>query len=829
MNRFTLGKEFIFLKFLFFVVLLACMFWIFPQERVWQQDQQDQEEGSTGSTVFLQDYLKEYEGKTIREIRYEGLSETSENFVQGNIQLEEGGVFLYEDLRRNFQNLNEIGFFERISIEGHLEEEQLVLTFFFVELPKVETLVIQGEKRVKDREIISVMRIKSGNVYREEDLLKDQESILKLYREKGFEEAVVQIRSREGGPTKEVNVIVEISEGTKSFIESIRIIGTREIDPDDLYAVMRTKESTLLRKGQPLDEFKLLEDQKRMEQFLKNKGYWQGRVQFVRRSRGVVYFGEQKDPEEGFSVLIEVEEGPQFTMGDLSFRGNRLFKIEEFGKLIQMETGEIYRDDLFQQDLQRIRELYYNRGYVQLSLIPNYRADEENSRLNIDVELVEGEQVHVRRIRIRGNEKTRNWVIDRELRIFEGELFNFEKVQNSVNRIRRTQFFGSVFPNTIPTEEDALVDLDFNVVEQRTGTISFGFSYGFLTGFSVFEEIVERNFLGTGWKLRHRGEFGERILSVEVGTSTFWLLPYVPVTFDTSFRFFQGTQSAVFSLDSNFVESGKNYTYKYQSFDLDFTFGYFLIDFLQIFTGYAFTFSRAYSISNFSLENVDNNSFRGLALYRDLEAGLGGKYLTKISQNLGVSFDNRDLPLNTRKGMRIRGIWTYTGGIYSGDSHWIKWNNDFSFYFNPFWQIVFASFFSYEVLFNQFGGEFEIRDVDRLRFNGISELRGWRTLATDDVVSEGGKIALSQEIRFPIFTEILWGVLFMDAGDVSRKRPSFPDHIHYYSLGFGFRFNIAFFPLRFYFAKKADYNVSQRNKFYFHPGFEVVFTAGGSF
>ncbi len=779
---------------------------------------------------FSQSRYKKYEGKIIYDIRFKGLINTNKDLVIGRMTIKKGAKFSYKKLITNFRDIEELNFFEKITVQVDKKgANQVIITFIFVELPKVGAIAIEGENEIEEKDIINVMTLKPGIVYKDSDLAKDEKNIFRLYRQRGFEGTTIQIRKRSGGNKKLVNIIVQVQEGKEVYLESVKIIGTKTIDPDDLYDKMLSKESTLLRGGQILDSRKLAFDRYIIEKYLKDHGHWLGRVKSIRKKKDFLHPEDPDDQTKGFFILIEIEEGPIFKMGKVTITGHKVFKNKDLYPLIKSKEGDIFNYSKLKKDLNEIKKLYTKRGYIQLQIIPTPIVDEKNLIINWNIELIEGEKVHIEQIRIIGHEKTKIWVIDRELRIFEGEIYNSEKITRSKQKILNTQLFSRADPVTEPGSDDGLINLFFRVNEQRTGLITVGAGFGTLRGFSVFEEVTEKNFMGTGWALRERVEVGQRRTNLELGASTRWLFPYVPISFNFTFRFLRDLVNASFSLDPGFVQSNVFYTYVFKAIEVDIAFGYQVSENWSIFTGFLVSFSKANDPSNFALNNVDSTTIRGRSLAADLQAGLTGNFLVKLSQRLGFVYDTRDFTLNPRNGWQITGIFHYTGGVYGGDSQWIRLENRYAFYINPVWDLVFASFANFIVNSKQFDGNFQIRDVDRLRFDGLNELRGWRTFTRDEVVGRGGKISLIQEIRFPLFEEILWGVLFADAGNVTDTLGTLPPSLHFYSFGFGFRVQIPLIPIRLYFAKRADFNVTTPNRFVFRNGMDVVFTVGGFF
>ena len=800
------------------VILWAMMYLIYSMSIVMGQGLGEGLDGEVGEE------LSNLEGLQILEIKLEGLSKMSEEYVIGNLNIKVGEELNLEGLREDFNRLEELGYFENIEIRGErFVEDGVKIVIRFKELPRIGVLVIEGEDEVEEAEIIEVITLKTGNIYRAEELMMNENKILELYWSKGLVGTNVRITSR-GGSDKEVNVIIDIDEGKEVYIESIRIIGTKNLDPDDIYDVIRLKESTLLRGNQVFNEDILKEDRRRIEQYLKTQGYWLGQVNSVRIKKDTIR------GEEGFILVIEIEEGDQFRLGGLEIRGNQYFSFEELRVQIELEEGDIYNDLIYRMGIRKIQEMYFNKGYIQMKAVSNHRVNEEERILDVELELIEGEKMHIEIINIIGLEGTRPWVVDRELRIYEGELFNYNKIKKSVNRIKNTRYFSTIDIQPRLGSDSGLSSLDFELTSQKTTTsLSFGAGYGQVGGFSIYQEGEERNFLGTGWLIQEKFELGSGLLKIELGASTRWLLPYLPLTFDVALRYSKDRINSRYSLKKDFVKSGKIYRYDWKAIEFDMIFGYYLTDEFLLYKGFLLSFAKSYGPYQFKLEDIDNKTVRGRSLYNDLKFGLEGSFLSKISHRFGFVYDTRDLVLNTMEGLRLKGAWTFTG-LYAGNSRWISWENSYAFYVNPVWKIVFATFASYKMLFDPLSGGFEIRDSDRLRFNGLSELRGWSTSTDqDDIVGLGTKLSLIQEIRFSIFGDILWGVFFADTGDVTDSRPGFPLGFRYWSFGFGFRLQMPVLPLRLYFAKLADYDVTKEDSFDFKRGFKVVFTVGGTF
>ncbi len=777
--------------------------------------------------VFLTSYSfsqdkNQFDGKIVKDIKLKGLINTSKDLIIARLNFNKGDKFNSNTIKETFKDFHGLGLFKKISVDVEPDGNKVVVIFTFDELPKVEAVVIEGSDDISEKDIIGVMILKPGNIYENSSIIEDEKNITELYKKHGFDGSIIQVRARKGANVKLVNVIVTIQEGKEVFIESIKIIGTKTLDPDDIYDQILSRESTVFRGGEVFDPDKLVADRERIVQYLKNNSFWDGKVKSVKIRKELVYPNEQGNTEKGYFIVIEIEEGHKYTMGEINFSGNTIFNSKQLNEHIKIKKGNPYNDSKLKQGLRKITEEYNNIGYIQALITPNPIVDKKKYILNWEIEIIEGEKVHIESIRISGNDKTKIWVVDQELEIFEGEMYNFKKIKKSVNNLKNTQFFGNININPEPGSDDGLVSLNFKVEEQRTGIISAGVGYGTVAGFSVFEEVTEKNLFGTGWRISERIEVGEKQFSINIGTSTRWLIPYIPILFSANVKYIQNKVNAYYSIDPNKVKN-KEYTYKRRAFEVDLNIGYAFHDYWTVSNGWLVSITKAESPTNFTINDLDSNTVRGRSLYEDLTAG---RYLIKVTHRIGLIFDTRDLHINTRNGVKINAFISYTGGFYQGDSHWIKIENSYAFYINPVWELVLAFFASYEIMFKQFDGKFSVRDYDRLRFDGLNELRGWRQSTKEEVVGQGGKLSFSFEIRFPIFKEILWGVLFADAGDVTDEIASFPASINHFSFGFGFRIHIPLIPIRLYFAKLGEI---KNKKFSFRDGIEAVFTVGGYF
>nr|BBA20435.1 outer membrane protein assembly factor [uncultured spirochete] len=545
------------------------------------------------------------------------------------------------------------------------------------------------------------------------------------------------------------------------------------------------------------------------------KGHYLGEVKFIK-------IVQEKD---GFSLLIEIDEGPQFKIGNIILNNfNLLLSNEKFLKIFKIKKGDIFNNELINFYKHKIKEFYHEKAYLQAQINFNYIVNEDDLSIDIEVNIVEGNPIHIRHIEIINNDTTKFHIIDQELEIFEGELFNSKKIRSSIINLNNTRFFSFINPIIQPTNYENLIDLKLDIKEERTGLITLGLTYNPEESVGGNLNYNQPNFLGSGWNVSIKLSGSQRSANVDLGGSTKWLLPYMPLQFDTNIGY-HFRKAKVNSLIKKYLyDKDKNYEYTHHDFSLNIQFGYPIIKQVILYTGTAFSI---YHLSNptFLLSYLDNSK-RSYRLKKDLSLLENKSFFFKISLFFGFLYDIRDLKVNTLNGVFLDNRFTLTGGIFYGDSHWIKYRSYSSFYYNPFWKIVLSLHIRYETLFKQFTGQFEVRDKELLSFQYASEIRGWNTYTNNSIKSAGSKISLSLEKKIPLFQKLLASILFFDLGDIGEKAPSFPTQIRYYSFGFGFEIQIPGigYPLLFFFAKRFDYNISKPGDVYLHNSFDLIFS-----
>ncbi len=484
------------------------------------------------NTITLFSYT-EYQGYTIKAIRFEGLKFYTPENLKDNMQSTEGQPFSPYYINKDFKRIYSLGAFKDIKMYVQkAQDNQVVITFKVNEYPKIDEVIFEGVDELSDSDVSDVMRLREDSHYNPAYIPRDRKEIIKLYKEKGFLYTRVSFKMEKSDEPNKVVLKVVLNEGEKILIEQITIYGTKNLDKSEVKKIMENSETTLLGGDQTYSEHKKKSDIQRVLSYARWKGYLFARV--VRYDVKIDWVDPEFKDKRGYYIEVEIEEGEKWKMGKITFKGNKLFTSRELRGLMQIKQGDTYDELKFKKSLQAIYDSYRTQGYIytKITIIETY--DRKNNVVSFLFDIFDGDRAHIETIIFRGNTKTKSYVLDRELRIWEGEVFNIARINVSKFLLNRLGYFKKVDMDIRPSSEEGLVDLIFTVEPQRTGMISFGGGYGTLSGFTIFTEVSEKNFLGRGYTISARGEYGQYTKELRLSWSSRYLTRYLPISWGVS-------------------------------------------------------------------------------------------------------------------------------------------------------------------------------------------------------------------------------------------------------------------------------------------------------
>ena len=404
-----------------------------------------------------------------------------------------------EDLRRIW----EMGYFSDARADLEQTPRGPVLVFTVTEKPRIDDVRVEGSDAVSMGDITEAMSSKTGDVLNDRVLADDLQKITELYRKKGYYLADVtyEVQERSGGAS--AVLLLRVNEGNKLYIKEVSIEGLEQEDPDDLAGKLSLKTRGLLSwitGSGVLKEEELERDSQLLQATLVNKGYIDARV----AAPEVVY-----DPD-GIRVIFRVREGDRYKLGEVGFSGDLIDTREKLlaqTKLDDLaEDGEYFNLETMQEDIKKLTDFYGDYGYafadIGVETIPRH---EDGAFVDVTYTLNPRERVYVRRVEVEGNNKTRDNVILRELRLADGQPFSGWALRRSVERLDKLRYFDEVNPQLVPTGNPGEVDLKVGVKEGNTGSINVGFGYSTYDKFGIAGGISEANLFGQGYYLGLQG------------------------------------------------------------------------------------------------------------------------------------------------------------------------------------------------------------------------------------------------------------------------------------------------------------------------------------
>jgi len=437
--------------------------------------------------------------------------------VQGNERVQDETVIAYVtvvpgrsfgagDIDDSLKALYATGLFADVNIF----QSGSVLVVKVTENPIIYKVSFEGNDKYKDDILLSQVQSKPRTVLTRAKVQADTQLILEMYRHKGRYRATVEPKIIEL-PQNRVNLVFEINEGDKTGVARITFIGNKAFSDGRLRDVIKTRESGLLswlRTTDTYDPNRLHADQEALRQYYFRHGYADFRI--------VSAVADLDRERNTFFVTFTLEEGEQYTVGDVSVQSSLAeVNSEDLQREVRTDTGDTYDSTEVEKTMEDIVLEVSRRGYAFAEVRPRGERDYENHIINIVYEVEEGPRVYVERIEIRGNTRTRDYVIRRELDFAEGDAFNRVLIDKAKRRLKRLDYFKDVQISTQRGGSSDRVVVIVEVEEQATGELSFGAGYSTSEGVIGDISLTERNFLGRGQFVRAAVGGGENSRTYE--------------------------------------------------------------------------------------------------------------------------------------------------------------------------------------------------------------------------------------------------------------------------------------------------------------------------
>jgi len=689
----------------------------------------------------------------INSIKVQGSKTMSPETIVGILQTRTGEEVSPDVLRRireDVKELYKLGQFSSIQVDSSGSAEGIQLTFIMEEWPKVSEITLNGNAEISNGKIKDALTIAPGRSLSGKLLYENESKIISLYKKKGYYLAQVNSEAPEDSMGT-VKLAFNIHEGKKIAVDEIDIIGNRRVSDREIKKQMKIK------KGKRFDDDYFDGDLKAVFDHYRQNGFLNAKI--------ISSGKELNEDKSGLIVRIELEEGPQFRVGQTSARiqshekFEQLFTEKEVLAELTLEEGDIFSEAAFEESLWLVNKIYSDKGRVFVDIKSDLEYNSQEEIVNIEFIISEGGLAYIEKTIINWvsetsdePHKTKEYVVRRELDrydIKEGELFSYQNISDARRKIitlgpfirgANPQPQLSIEPD--PEDGSQRVTINFDIEESRqSGMFSIAGGYGSEGGVFGALDIWDENILGRAWRLHLRGEIGTRERRTgSLSFSTPWIFN-TPTSLGISIYSRRRSSSGGYYPDQD-----EQSLYRDESVGGSITIGRPLTRQIDLSIGLRNDDVSYRELMGDTWEEIYKGKTRSIKLILDRDTR---QFITSM-------FDPNSGTYNT--------FSTEYSGL--GGDKFQKYLTESSIFIPTWWKLVLV----FHMRTGYITGEYPT--IEKLRYErfylgGIDSIRGYDRYSIVPLGYEdkgGNQMAmLNVEYRFPI-TDMLRGLIFFDAG-----------------------------------------------------------------
>lgn len=593
----------------------------------------------------------------VSSIDVRGNTRVDSGTIRNTLGISPGQNFSSDDVDEAVKRLFATGLFSDVRVN----QVGSTLVVQVSEYQTVNQVLFQGNSKLKDAQLAGAVQTKPRSPFNRAQVDADVELIREAYGKIGRDEATVTPQIVDLGQNR-VNVVFEINEGDRTKIAEVNFEGNTAFSDRRLAQVVSTKRSSYLSflfRDDVYDEDRMRADEEALRRFYFNRGYADFQVVSATGTRNA---------DNSYTVNFVVEEGQRYRFGNISVEST-IAEIDanELNSVVETREGDWYSAKEVEDSIIALTETVAGRGYAFAQVTPRGDRNLENNTISVVYSIDQGTRAYVERIEIRGNERTRDYVIRREFDISEGDAFNQVMVQRAKRRLERLDYFERVEIATAPGSAADQVVLVVDVVEKSTGEFAIGAGYstgGETSGPSAEGSITERNFLGRGQFIRLSAGGGENSQDF---------------MFSFTEPYFLGSRIAA---GFDIYRSTRQYNY-YESEATGGTIRFGLPITENISTQLAYNYSvEEYSYRDRCDDDGDRNEPGGeigdCGLSNAIHEAIAQGDWVKSSVSGSLVYNTIDDMKNPHSGFYITGVAEYAG--LGGDAEWLKLTARGSYY-----------------------------------------------------------------------------------------------------------------------------------------------------
>jgi len=689
-----------------------------------------------------------------------------------------------------------------------------------VENPVINRVAFEGNKKVKDEQLAAEVQSKSRGTLSRPMVQADALRITEIYRRSGRYDVRVDPQMIQQ-PNNRVDLVFVITEGEKTGVKSVEFIGNHAFSSYRLKDVIKTHESnwlSFLSSGDVYDPDRVEADRDLIRRFYLKNGYADVQV--------VAALTEYDPAKKGFLVTFKIEEGQQYRVGSVNFQSTiPSLNGESLRSWSRVSVGGVYNAEALEKSVEEMQVETSRRGYAFAVVRPRGERNFEAHTVAITFAIDEGPRTYIERIDVRGNTRTRDYVIRREFDISEGDAYNRALVDRAERRLKNLDFFKSVKITTEPGSSSDRIIVVVNLEEKSTGDFSVSGGYSTTDGALGEVSIAERNFLGRGLFAKASVQYGQYARGYSLSFVEPYLLDYrVALGLDV----YQRTQ-----LQNQYIQYGT------KTLGFSPRLGFQLREDLSLQLRYSL-YQQEITLP----DTLRNPATTTISLPVLMELNQGAALTSMVGYTL--TYNTLDNNKNPTDGLLID--WKQDFAGVGGDVSYFKSSIDAKYY-TPLVSDIVGIIRLQGGILNKVGNN-EIRMLDHFQMgpnlvrgfapNGIGprDISLWNTYGYGDALGGTQYWGASVELQMPFWflpKEVgLKGAIYADAGQLTGyKGPPYPgvgvpaalaartftpfdDEVVRSSVGVGLIWQSPFGPLRFDYAvplTKGKYDRVQEFRF----------------
>ncbi|WP_264336538.1 MULTISPECIES: outer membrane protein assembly factor BamA [unclassified Wolbachia] len=521
--------------------------------------------------------LENKEKVQIKNIKYIGNERVSDQTIRFYTKLEPGSHINDDDVDSVIKDLYKTKLFA--SINAYIDDEKNLVVKIH-ENPLINKVILKGNKLFNSKELLNnVIQSKSLTIFTETKLQNDLINLATLYRNSGKIGVKIAYELDKLGSNR-INLIFKIKEGRTSKIKGLRFIGNKNFSANELEQVIKRHSNDIFSKlfraifksGTHYSPQYLLINTELLDRFYSSKGYIQNNIQPI----------VEVDNNNQIELTFLIDEKQQYLFGnnevDIETEIQDLSLREEILEFIKEENNQIFNRVKINNTAEKISKHLNEKGYIFAKVNPEYT--QHNNIVDVTYKVLPGKKIYINQITIDGNDRTLDKVIRRKLSMAEGDAYNTSEIQKSRRKLIYSDFFETVKINSYIVDENT-VNLDLNVKEKRTASLSLTGGMSLPGGVFVKTDFTDRNLFGSGKEVSFALEKSQYVLSTSIdavennfndsdtslGMSIFYEKQDKPnTTFDTCN--WGGIAKVSYKISENLTNSFQ-YSYKYNHIHMD--------------------------------------------------------------------------------------------------------------------------------------------------------------------------------------------------------------------------------------------------------------------